>query len=63
MPTSRNCDHFIAWDDAKILKMEPNFSKRRTAACYFFKTRARAVNAINRNDRANLLSVDGMLID
>jgi len=26
-----NCDHFIAWDDTKILKMEPNYSKRLSA--------------------------------
>jgi len=43
-----NCDHFIAWDDAKI--------KRPTAEGYFIK-RASEVNAINRNDGANLPSV------
>jgi len=58
-----NCDHFIAWDDATILKMEPNFSKRRTAECYFINKRASEVNVINRNDGINLPYVYGMLID
>jgi len=58
-----NCDHFIAWDDAKILKMEQNYSKRRIAECYFINKRASEINVINRNDGANLPSVYGMLID
>jgi len=28
-----NCDHFTVWDDAEILKMELNYSKRRMAEC------------------------------
>jgi len=43
--------------------MEPNYSKRHTAECYFINKRASEVNVINRNDGANLPSVCGMLID
>ena len=28
-------DYFIAWDEAKILKMESNYSERRTTQSFF----------------------------
>jgi len=42
--------------------MEPNYSIRRTAECYFINKRASEVNVINRNDGANLPSAYGILI-
>jgi len=41
-----NCDHFVAWVDAKILKMEPNYNKCCTAECNFINTRVSKVNVI-----------------
>ena len=56
-------DHFIAWDKAKILKMEANYSKRRTAESFFINQRAAEVNVLNRIDGANMPNVYGMLMD
>ena len=56
-------DHFIAWDKAKILKMEANYSKRRSAESFFINQRAAEVNVLNRIDGANMPVVYGMLMD
>ena len=56
-------DHFIAWDEAKILKMKANYSKRRTAESFFINQRATEVNVLNRFDGANMPVVYGMLMD
>ena len=40
MPTYRRFCHFIAWGEAKFLKMEANYSKRRTAESFFINQRA-----------------------
>ena len=56
-------DHFIAWDKAQILKMEANYSKRRTAESFFINQRAAEVNVLNRIDGANMPVVYGMLMD
>ena len=70
-------DHFIAWDEAKILKMEANYSKPRTAESFFINQRATIdltnklfkiygateVNVLNRIDGANMPVVYGMLMD
>ena len=56
-------DHFEAWDDAKILKIEANYSKRRSAESFFINQRATEVNASNRIDGANMPVVYGMLMD
>ena len=51
------CDHFIAWDDAYILKIEPDYRKRRIAESFLINKRAEAVNVLNRNDRVVLPSI------
>ena len=57
-------DHFIAWDEAKILKMEANYSKRRTAKLITGENqRATEVNVLKRIDGANMPVVYGMLMD
>ena len=38
------CDHFIAWDDAYSLKIEPRYRKRRIAESFLINKRAKAVN-------------------
>ena len=44
------CDHFIAWNDPYILKVEPYYRKRRIAESFLINKRAKAVNVLNRND-------------
>ena len=44
------CDHFIAWDDAYILKIEPHYRKRRIAESFLINKRAKVINVLNRND-------------
>ena len=56
-------DHFIALDEAKILKMEANYSKRRAAESFFINQRATEVNVSNRINSANMPVVYGMLMD
>ena len=56
-------NHFIAWDEAKRLKMEANYCKRRTAESFFINQRATEVNVLNRIDGANMPVVNGMLMD
>ena len=46
-------DPLIAWDEAKILKMETNYSKRSTAQTFFINQRATEVNVLHRIDGAN----------
>ena len=56
-------DHFIAWDEAKILQMKANCSKRRTEESFFKYQRATKVNFLLRIDGANMPVVCGMLMD
>ena len=56
-------NRFIAWDKAKILKMEANYSKRRTAKSFFINQRVAEVNVLNRIDGANMPVVYNMLMD
>ena len=57
-------DNFIAWDKAKILKMEADYSKRRYSREFFFiNQRAAEVNVLNRIDGANMPVVYGMLMN
>ena len=58
-----DCDYFMAWDEAKIKKMEANYSKRRTAESFLTNQRATKVNILNRIDGANMPVVYGMLMD
>ena len=44
-------DHFIAWNEAKIFKMEVNYSKCRTAESCFINQRATEVNVLKQNWR------------
>ena len=53
----------MAWDEAKILKMEANYSKRRTAESFFINQRANEVNVLNRIDGTNMPVVYGMLMN
>ena len=57
------CDHFIAWDDACILKIEPHYRKRRIAESSLINQRAKVVNVLNRNDGLILPSIYSMLLD
>ena len=57
------CDHFIAWDDAYILKIEPHYRKRRIAESFLINKRAKVVNVLNRNDGLVLPSIYSMLLD
>ena len=63
MPTYYRFAHFIAWDEARILKIEANYSKRRTAESFFIRQRATEVNVLNRIDRAYMPVVYGMLMN
>ena len=56
-------DHFIAWDETKVLKMEAIYSKRRTVESFFINQRATEVNVLNRIDGANMSVVYGLLMD
>ena len=56
-------NHFVAWDEAKILKKEANYSKRCTAESFFISQRATEVNVLNRIDSAHVPVVYGMLMD
>ena len=40
------CDHFIAWDNASILKIEPHYRKRRIAESFLINKRAKVVNVL-----------------
>ena len=47
------CDHFIAWDDACILKIKPDYRKTidySIAESFLINKRVEAVNFLNRND-------------
>ena len=57
------CNHFIAWDDASILKIEPHDRKRRIAESFLINKRAKVVNVLNRNDGLVLPSIYSMLLD
>ena len=57
------CDHFIAWDDASILKIEPHYRKRRIAKSFLINKRAKDVNVLNQNDGLVLPSIYSMLLD
>ena len=55
---------FIGWDEAKILKMEVNYSKRRTAEIFFINQRAtEVVNVLNRIDGAIMPVVNSVLVN
>ena len=56
-------DHFIAWDDAYILIIEPYYSKRRIAESFLINKRAKAVNVLNRNDGVVLLCIYSLLLN
>ena len=56
-------DHTIAWNETKILKMEPNFQRRRTAESFFINQRSKKLNVLNRNDGLQLPSVYNLLLD
>ena len=43
-------DHFIDWDNAKILKREPHWHKRRIAEGYLMNQKSLKGNVLNRND-------------
>ena len=57
------CDHFIAWDVAYILKIEPHYRKRRIAESFLIDKRAKVVKILNRNDGLVLSSIYSMLLD
>ena len=57
------CDHFIAWDDAYILKIELHYRKRRIAENFLINKRAKVVNVLNGNDGLVLPSIYSMLLD
>ena len=57
------CDHFIGWDDAYIMKIEPHYRKRRIAESFLINKRAKAVNVLNRNDGMVLSSIYSLLLD
>ena len=57
------CDHFIAWDNASILKIEPHYRKRRIAESFLINKRAKVVNVLNQNDGLVLPSIYSMLLD
>ena len=42
-------DHFMAWNDAYILKIQPHSRKRHIAESFLNNKRAKAVNILNRN--------------
>ena len=43
-------DHFIDWDNAKILRREPHWHKRRIAEGYLINQKSLELNVLNRND-------------
>ena len=57
------CDHFIAWDNAYILKIEPHYRKRRIAESFSINKRAKVVNVLNQSDGLVLPSIYSMLLD
>ena len=57
------CDHFIAWDDVYILKVEPHYRKRYIAESFVINKRAKAINVLNRNDGVVLPSIYNLLLD
>ena len=57
------CDHFIAWDNAYVLKIEPHYRKRRIAEKFLINKQAKVVNVLNQNDGLVLPSIYSMLLD
>ena len=57
------CDHFIAWDDAYILKMKLHYRKRRIAESFLINQRAKVVNVLNRNNGLVLPSIYSISLD
>ena len=55
--------HFITWDEAKVSKMEANYSKPCTPESFFINQRAIEVNVLNRIDGTYMPVVYGMLMD
>ena len=43
-------DHFIDWDNAKILRREPHWHKRRIPEGYLINQKSLELNVSNRND-------------
>ena len=43
-------DHFIDWDNAKILRKEPHWHMRRIAEGYLINNKSLKLNVLNRND-------------
>ena len=56
-------DHFIAWDEAKIQKIEANYSKRCPAESFFVYQRVTEVHILNRTDGASMLVVYCVFMD
>ena len=50
-------DHFIDWDNAKILRREPHWLKRRIAEDYLINQKSLELNVLNRRDGLNIPSV------
>ena len=63
MPTNRRFWSFYGVDEAKILKMEVNYSKRRTAESFFKNQTATEVNVSYRSDGADMPVVYSMLMN
>ena len=57
------CDHFIAWNDAYILKVEPYYRKRCNAESFLINRRTKAVNVLNRNEGVVLPSIYNLLLE
>ena len=49
--------HFISWDDAYILNMEPHYTKRRIDESFLINKLAKAVNNSNSNEGVVLPSI------
>ena len=52
-----DCDHFIDWDNPKVLKRENHGGKRRLAESYLINKKSQTENVLNRNDGSTLPSV------
>ena len=50
-------DHFIAWDNAEILRKEPRWHKRRIAEGYLINQKSLELNVLNPNDGSIVPSV------
>ena len=55
--------HFIAWDEAKIFKIQANYSNIAQQRVFFINQRASEVDTLKRTNGTNMLVVCGMLMD